>query len=124
MKMKLVAAAACGLLLSGLTLSDLAQAAEVKVLASNALKEAGSELFPQFEKVSANKVAVTWAGTVDIKKRIAAGEVFDLVIVASPEIDAFTKDGKIGYWNHDLWSTSHGTRPRGKAGSSAANSYF
>ena len=26
-----------------------------------------------------------------------------------------TKDGKIGYWNHDLWSTSHGTRPRGKS---------
>ena len=26
-----------------------------------------------------------------------------------------TKDGKIDYWNHDLWSTSHGTRPRGRA---------
>jgi CO/xanthine dehydrogenase Mo-binding subunit len=25
-----------------------------------------------------------------------------------------TSDGRIGYWNHDLWSTSHGTRPRGK----------
>ncbi len=53
------------------------------------------ELFPQFEKTSGNKVAVTWAGTVDIKKKIAAGEVFDLVIVASPELDTFAKDGKI-----------------------------
>jgi len=89
-KMKLVAAAACGLLLSG-----VAQGAEVKVLASGAVKEAALELFPQFEKASGNKVAVTWAGTVDIKKKIAAGEVFDLVIVASPELDTFVKEGKI-----------------------------
>ena len=90
MNMKLVAAAACGLLLS-----SVAQAAEVKVLASGAIKEAAFELFPQFEKASGNTVAVTWAGTVDIKKKIAAGEVFDLVIVASPELDTFGKDGKI-----------------------------
>jgi molybdate transport system substrate-binding protein len=90
MKLKLAAAAACGLLL----LSGSTFAAEVKVLASGAIKEAAAELFPQFEKASGHKIAVTWAGTVDIKKRIAAGEVFDLVIVASPEVDAFMKDGK------------------------------
>lgn len=89
MKLKLAAAATCGLFL----LSAPAFSAEVKVLASGAVKEAANELFPQFEKVSANKIAV-WAGTVDIKKRIAAGEVYDLVIVASPELDAFMKDGK------------------------------
>jgi len=86
----MLAAAACGLML----LSPVARSAEIKVLASGAIKEAAFELFPQFEKVSANKVAVTWAGTVDIKKKIAAGEVFDLVIVASPEVDAFLNDGK------------------------------
>ena len=90
MTMKLVAAAACGLLLS-----SIAQAAEIKVLASGAVKEAALELFPQFEKASGATVAATWAGTVDIKKKIAAGEVFDLVIVAGPEMDAFAKDGKI-----------------------------
>jgi molybdate transport system substrate-binding protein len=90
MTLKLVAAAACGVMI----LSGLAQAAEVKVLASGAVKEAALELFPQFEKASGNKVAVTWAGTVDIKKKIAAGEIFDLVIVASPELDALIKDGK------------------------------
>jgi molybdate transport system substrate-binding protein len=89
MKCKL-AAAACGLLL----LSSVAQSAEIKVLSSGAVKEAALELFPQFEKVSGNKVTVTWAGTVDIKKKIGAGEVFDLVIVASPEVDAFVADGK------------------------------
>lgn len=29
-------------------------------------------------------------------------------------LSAGLKDGKIAYWNHDLYSTSHGTRPRGK----------
>ena len=91
MNMKPVAAAACGLVM----LCGYVQAGEVKVLASGAVKEAALELFPQFEKSSGNTVAVTWAGTVDIKKRIAAGEVFDLVIVASPELDTFAKDGKI-----------------------------
>jgi molybdate transport system substrate-binding protein len=90
MKLKIAAAAACGLfLLSGSTF-----AAEVKVLASGAVKEAAADLFPQFEKTSGNKIAVTWAGTVDIKKKIAAGEAFDLVIVASPEVDALMKEGK------------------------------
>ena len=90
MKTKLAAAAVCGLLLS-----TFAQAGEVKVLASGAVKEAALELIPQFEKASGNKVTVTWAGTVDIKKKIADGENFDLVIVASPELDTFAKDGKI-----------------------------
>src|SRR3954466_16256383 len=67
MRVHLVAAATCGLLL----LSNGAQAAEVKVLASGAVKEAALERFPQFEKTSGHKVAVTWAGTVDIKKKVA-----------------------------------------------------
>jgi molybdate transport system substrate-binding protein len=76
-------------------MSGYAHAGEVKVLASGAVKETALELFPQFEKSSGNKVAVTWAGTVDIKKKIAAGEAFDLIIAASPELDTFAKDGKI-----------------------------
>ena len=51
MTLKLVAAAACGVMM----LSGLAQAGEVKVLASGAVKEAALELFPQFEKASGNK---------------------------------------------------------------------
>ena len=55
MTIKLIAAAACGLLLS-----SLAQAAEIKVLSSGAVKEAALELFPQFEKASGDKITVTW----------------------------------------------------------------
>jgi molybdate transport system substrate-binding protein len=80
---------------ASLVLSQAANAAEIKVLASGAIKEAYLELIPQFEKASEHKVATTWAGTVDIKKRMAAGEVFDLVIVASPELEAFIQEGKM-----------------------------
>ena len=90
MKAKLIAAAACGLLLSGAV-----QAAELKVLASGAAKVAYTELFPQFEKSSGHKIAITWAGTNDIKKKIEAGEIYDVVVIAAPEMDGFIKAGKI-----------------------------
>ena len=91
MNMKSVAAAACGLVM----LCGYVQAGEVKVLASGAVKEAALELFPQFEKSSGNTVAVTWAGTVAIKKKIAAGEVFDLVISSNAAISDLATQGKI-----------------------------
>jgi molybdate transport system substrate-binding protein len=90
MKIGVIAIGAASLLLS-----QAGNAAEIKVLASGAIKEAYLELIPQFEKASEHKVVTTWAGTVDIKKRMAAGEVFDLVIVASPELEAFIQEGKM-----------------------------
>ncbi len=74
---------------------NVASAAEITVLASGATKEVIVELVPQFEKSSGNKVAITWTGTANIKKRIAAGEVYDLVIVGGPVIDAFSQQGKV-----------------------------
>ncbi|SRR6266508_1121018 len=75
--------------------TSMAQATEIKVLASNALKEAYLELVPGFEKASEHKVVTTWSGTNDILKRMAAGETYDLVIMAGPAIDDLIKQGKI-----------------------------
>lgn len=90
MKAKLVAAAASGLLLSGTV-----QAAELKVLASGAMEAPYTELFQQFEKSSGHKIVVTWASTADTKKKLEDGATYDLVVTASPQIDAFIKGGKI-----------------------------
>src|SRR5262245_38677387 len=68
---------------------------EIQVLSSIATREAYNELVPQFERASSHKVATTWAGTVDIMKRMAAGEVHDLVIISSAELEALIKQGKI-----------------------------
>ena len=67
----------------------------ITVLSSLATREAYLELVPQFEAASGHKVATTWAGTVDIMKRMAAGEVFDLVISSSGSIGELSKQNKI-----------------------------
>ena len=68
---------------------------EIKVLSSIATKEAYNVLVPQFERASGQTVSTTWAGTVDIVKRMAAGEVHDLIMVSSTEMDELIKQGKV-----------------------------
>ena len=68
---------------------------EIDVLSSIATREAYNELVPQFERASGDKVITTWAGTVDIVKRMAAGEVHDLVVISSTELDELIKQGRL-----------------------------
>jgi len=68
---------------------------ELKMLSALATREAYLELIPQFERANGLKVAITWAGTVDIMKRVEAGECYDLVIASKGAIDDLTKLGKI-----------------------------
>jgi len=75
--------------------SSAASAAEIKVLASGATKEVIDELLPAFEISSGNKVNIAFTGTANIKKRVAAGEAYDLIIVGGPVIDAFVQQGKV-----------------------------
>jgi molybdate transport system substrate-binding protein len=69
--------------------------AEIKVLSSIATKEAYLVLVPQFERSSGHTITTTWAGTVDIMKRMAAGEVHDLVVISSTELEDLIKQGKL-----------------------------
>jgi molybdate transport system substrate-binding protein len=85
-----IAAAATALLLSG-----ACGAAEIKVLSTQATEEAYRELVPQFEKESGHKVTTVFTGTLDVQKRIAAGETYDLIIMAGPAIDDYIKAGKV-----------------------------
>src|SRR5438270_13041512 len=80
---------------STLLLSSLASAAEIKVLSTQATEEAYRELVPQFEKASGHKVTTTFTGTIDANKRLAAGESYDLLIMAAGSIDEHIKAGKV-----------------------------
>jgi molybdate transport system substrate-binding protein len=71
-----------------------AQAADITVLASPAIKEAYGELVPLFER-QGNKVATTWAGTADIMKRMQAREVFDVVIAAENSLEELIDTGRL-----------------------------
>lgn len=67
----------------------------ITVLSSLATREAYLELVPQFEKTTGHKVETTWAGTVVIMKRMADGDVFDLVISSNASIGDLAKQNKI-----------------------------
>ena len=84
------AAAAAGLLL----FSSMAHAAEIKVLSTQATEDTYRELVPQFEKASGHKVTTIFTGTLNVEKRLAEGEAYDLIIMAGPAIDAQIKAGK------------------------------
>ncbi len=70
-------------------------AADIKVLAPNAAKEAVLEAIAVFEKSTGHKVVVSWTGTEDITRRITEGEVVDLVVNAAQNIDQQSRDGKL-----------------------------
>ena len=72
-----------------------AGAAEIKVMASNALKSAGEELVPAFEKSSGHKVVVQWGAAVPLKAEIEKGASFDLTILTVAGIDDLVKQGKL-----------------------------
>src|SRR2546430_4178449 len=89
MKTAVVIAAAGALLLSG-----MASAAEIKVLSTQAPQEAYLELVAQFEKATGHKVATVFTGTLNVQKRLADGEAYDLIIMAGPAIDEQVAPGK------------------------------
>ena len=72
-----------------------ASAAEIKMIASNAVKEAYLQLLPQYEKASGNRVTTDWVGTDDVVRRIGGGEVADIVIAPSFTIDNLILQGKL-----------------------------
>src|SRR5215470_3877548 len=78
-----------------LTVPTLTNAAEIKVLSTQATEEAYRELVPQFEKTTGHKVTTVFTGTLGAQKRLADGESYDMIIMSSPSIDAQIKAGKV-----------------------------
>lgn len=69
--------------------------ADITVLSTLATEQAYRDLLSDFERATGHKIATSFTGTVDVKKRIAAGEAFDLLIMASDDIDAFLASGTL-----------------------------
>jgi len=80
-----------------------AAAVEIKMVASNAVKETYLELLPEYQKATGNKVKVDWVGTLDIVQRIGKdGEVADVVIAPSFTIDELIKQGRLAAGRIDV----------------------
>jgi molybdate transport system substrate-binding protein len=91
MKLPFALALAAALLVA----ASAAQAAELKVLSGNGAKAAVRELCSQFERASGHKIELRFEVNADLKKKIEAGESFDVAVLNPPVIEALTKEGKI-----------------------------
>src|ERR1700757_2874233 len=82
--------------LGAFTLSGtMAQAVEVKVLTSVALKSVLDELSPAFEKKTGHKLIVDYGLAADQKKRILDGERADLIILTRAMMEDLAKQNKL-----------------------------
>jgi molybdate transport system substrate-binding protein len=84
-----------GLVAVAMAASNAAHAADIKVLASGALKGVLSELLPAYEKSSGDKVTVLYGPGGALTKRLAGGETADVMIVGSVETDSLIAQGKV-----------------------------
>ena len=75
--------------------SVAAEAAEVKVLSTPAMRPAMNELGPQFERATGHKLVIQFGATGVLKRQIDAGERFDVAILTAPLIDDLVQEGKI-----------------------------
>jgi molybdate transport system substrate-binding protein len=78
-------------------LAASAGAAEIKVFCTNGVKAVVEELIPQFERMNTNgdKVVLQFEPSTQLRKRIDAGEPFDLVIMTTALVDEEAKAGKL-----------------------------
>jgi molybdate transport system substrate-binding protein len=72
-----------------------AHAAEIRLIASAAVKPGVVELIRAFEESSGHKVTPIWAGTEAIAKRIKDGELVDIVLIAARNIDELVSEGRL-----------------------------
>lgn len=83
-------------LLVGLSfLLNAAQAVELKVLSGNGSRPAVIALTKQFEQATGHKVTVDFFVNPDVKKKIEAGEYFDVTVLNPPVLDELIKQGKV-----------------------------
>ncbi|HZR68635.1 MAG TPA: substrate-binding domain-containing protein [Burkholderiales bacterium] len=72
-----------------------AQAAELRVLASNGVKAALEELAPAFERETGHRLAFEFGVANVLKRRIDEGGAFDLAILTHANIDELSRSGKV-----------------------------
>jgi len=78
-----------------LALAAPAAAADLKVLCTNGIKAVVEDLLPKFERDSGDKVTILFEPSTQLRKRVDAGEAFDLVIMTTTLIDEEIKSGKL-----------------------------
>ena len=72
-----------------------AGAADIRVLATAAIRGAFETLIPQFERASGHKASVVYGASAGLKTRIDGGEAFDVCVLTGAQIDDLVKQTKV-----------------------------
>jgi molybdate transport system substrate-binding protein len=87
--------AAALLSLSLLAGGGLAQADEIKVMASVALKSTLDDLAAKFESTGGGKITMVYGLAAQLKKRVSDGEADDVAVLIRPMMEDLLKQGKL-----------------------------
>lgn len=69
--------------------------ADLRIVAPNAVKEIVTDAAARYERASGNRTVFTWSGSEAIAKRVADGEVFDVVLNTPQNLQTLATAGKI-----------------------------
>jgi len=69
--------------------------ATIKVLSTGAVESMVRALGPTFEKQSGHRLDLSFNTAGGVRKRLAAGEAFDVIVLPTADIEAMAKDGKV-----------------------------
>jgi molybdate transport system substrate-binding protein len=72
-----------------------AHAADIKVISANAMRDVIADIRAGFEASSGHKLNVTVVETGEIRRRVLAGEAFDVIVVPRNAGEEFEKQGKM-----------------------------
>jgi molybdate transport system substrate-binding protein len=90
-----LAAAVVTSALVGALAGNLAHAVELRVVSGNGARAAIQELVSQFERASGHKVALHFEVNAALRRKIEAGEAFDVAVLNPPVLDALINAGKV-----------------------------
>jgi molybdate transport system substrate-binding protein len=83
------------ILVAAMCTPHIADAAEIKVLASGALKLALARLIPDFQKSSGDSVTIEYGPAGGIASRVQKGDAADVAIVTLPQLESLEGEGRI-----------------------------
>jgi molybdate transport system substrate-binding protein len=112
-KMKVVATVTAIVALTLVQQGGPAQFAEIKVFSSAAPRGVFRQLTPEFERTTGHRLVISYEFSTDLKRRIEAGDPFDVAILPPDMADDLMRRGKLAAGSRvDLGRTGLGVAMR------------
>lgn len=94
--MRIVGFAALKMAFVLLSTGAAVEAADIKCLCAEAIRPVMTEVGPGFEQTTGHKLAITYDLAPVVKRKIDAGEAFDVAILNPSQVEDLLKEGKLG----------------------------